>query len=134
MASRRTARGYAHQPGEQPTERQPGTGPGHHVQRIVRTQVHPRHARQRRPARTAPPATSRAGTARRSAPTAPTLAAGDNVMVDGAGLVGLIDVDQAVAGAGDANMTRDQHALEAMLAHLAGRPGAASLDVATPPA
>jgi hypothetical protein len=31
-------------------------------------------------------------------------------------------------------MARDQQALEAMFADLAGRPGAASLDVAGPPA
>jgi glycosyltransferase 2 family protein len=59
---------------------------------------------------------------------------GDNVMVDGAGRIWLIDFDQAVAGADSARMARDQQALEAMFADLAGRPGAASLDVAGPPA
>jgi undecaprenyl-diphosphatase len=59
---------------------------------------------------------------------------GDNVMVDGAGRIWLIDFDQAVAGADSAGMARDQQALDAMLADLAGRRGAASLDVAGPPA
>jgi glycosyltransferase 2 family protein len=59
---------------------------------------------------------------------------GDNVMVDGDGRVWLIDFDQAVAGADDAGIARDQQALDSLLAELADRPGAASLDAASPPA
>jgi undecaprenyl-diphosphatase len=57
----------------------------------------------------------------------------DNVMVDGDGRVWLIDFDQAVAGADDAQIAGDQQALNSMLADLTGRPGAASLDAASPP-
>ena len=59
---------------------------------------------------------------------------GDNVMVDRHGRVWLIDFDQAAAGADDAPIARDQRALDAMLADLAARRGAASLDAASPPA
>jgi undecaprenyl-diphosphatase len=59
---------------------------------------------------------------------------GDNVMVDGERRAWLIDFDQAAAGASDAQIARDQQALDAMLADLADRPGAASLDAASPSA
>jgi undecaprenyl-diphosphatase len=58
---------------------------------------------------------------------------GDNVLVDDDGRVWLIDFDQAVAGASDARIGCDRRALEALLADLAARPGAASLDAASPP-
>ena len=58
----------------------------------------------------------------------------DNVMVDRHGRAWLIDFDQAVAGADDAPIARDQRALDAMLADLSARRGAASLDTASPPA
>ena len=58
---------------------------------------------------------------------------GENVMVDRDRRSWLVDFDRAVAGAYDAQVARDQRALDALLAHLTGRPGAASLDAANPP-
>ncbi|HEU4347973.1 MAG TPA: phosphatase PAP2 family protein [Actinoplanes sp.] len=45
----------------------------------------------------------------------------DNVMVDRDGRVWLVDFDQAVAGADDARIARDQQALDSLLADLAAR-------------
>jgi tRNA A-37 threonylcarbamoyl transferase component Bud32 len=61
---------------------------------------------------------------------------GDNVMVDGDGRAWLVDFDQAVAGADDALIARDQQALDAMLAERVGRVSGAAdrpgLDTASP--